>query len=1322
MAASQDLDAPLIFNNLLLTFKSFTRSTFVPMKIPMMKKFYTLALMAFSVFAFATNHAVSVVNTSFSPASISVAQGDTVTWTQVNGTHNVNGSMATFSNNPASFGNGAAASGTWSYQYVFALPGTYQYQCDPHASSMQGTITVTASASPCSDFFISEYVEGSSNNKALEIFNPTSSAKNMGGYTLALFSNVATSTTNTFVFPSWITIPAGGTYVIAHAQGAAGLLAVADTNYGYPNVVSYNGNDAVVLLDPNNDTLDIIGIVGINPGSNWTVGSGATNEYTLERMSSVTKGQLDWTIGATEWTVYPQNTFTQLGSHTSVCGGATPSYNMIGDYTTEDANGVADSLSAYAHFIGVITSIDYDGNAGYSFYMHDGTGGINVYKSSDIGTYTSPMMGDSIEVYGSILQYNGLTELVPDTLNLLATGASIMAPTVSSSLGEPEESELVRYNNMTLVTPTQWSNTGSGFNVDITDGNNTYIMRIDADCSIFGTAVPTGLIDVIGIGSQFDNSSPYTSGYQIFPRITSDIIASSTSTGNADAIADYTTVDANGVVDSLAAYAHFIGTVTSIDFDGNAGYSLYMHDGTGGVNIYKSTDLGAYTSPMMGDSIEVYGSILQYNGLTELVPDTLNLIATGTSIIPAAVSSVLGEAQESELVRYNNMTIVTPSQWTNSGSGFNVDITDGSSTYAMRIDADCNLYGTSAPTGMFDVIGIGSQFDNSNPYTSGYQLFPRDTNDLIPVVATSPSIRFAVGASQVLEGNVTHDLHLVINPVLTSASTVTLHHSAGAGFVVGTDATFSPSISATGTTLTVPANTDTLTISITLVDDVFTEGDEHIDFILDNVGSGLMIGTVDSTRFTIIDNDIVIPTYTIPQIKGQDANGVSDSAGVYCKLNGIVLGVNTQSSSTGNVAFTIHDGTVGYGVFSPSSANHNYSVNEGDIVRITGTIGQFNGLAQINADSIAVVGTGATLPTPNIIVALDESTENDLIRMNNVMVVNPAQWTNAGSGFNVDITDGTNTLQLRIDADVDLYSQPCPVGIFDVVGIGGQYDNSSPYTSGYQMLPRYIADVIFPTPMSYDLAVTEIMAGSNDPNSNVSDDWFEILNYGSTSVNLDGFSWDDNSLAPGTSVFQNVTIAPGEAIVIWAGTQANEADFAAAWSLTSTNVQIISSDELVNSAYPSLSSSSDIVALYDTSSTPIEICNAEYTNTMAGHSVEFDTNCTYLGNAALGARGAYTSTGSDVGSPGNQTIGLGEPRMENIALYPNPATSTVTLTLPMDGLKSVRMVNALGQTVVSKQTTGQQLTFALDGMKAGIYMVRIQSENGQRTLRMIVQH
>lgn len=1291
----------------------------------MMKKITSLALWMTAVCAFAANHAVSVVNNSYSPATLAITVGDTVTWTQVNGVHNVNGSISTFSSNPASFGNGAAAGGTWTYQYVFTTAGTYQYQCDPHSSFMTGTITVTAApttTSPCSDFFISEYVEGSSNNKALEIYNPTGAAKSIAGYTLTLFSNGATTTTNTFVFPAGTTIPAHGTYVIAHGSGAAALLAVADTSYGYPNVVSYNGDDAVVLLTPTNDTLDIIGIVGVDPGSNWTVGSGATNEHTLVRKVTVEKGQLDWAIGATEWDVYPQNTFTQLGAHTSNCANTPPAYDMIGDYTSVDANGVADSLTAYAHFIGTVFTIDYDGNAGYSFYIHDGTGGINVYKSSDLGSYTAPTRGDSIEVYGTIIQYNGLTEIAPDTINVLATGAPIQSASVTTTLGEAQESELIRLNNVSLATPSQWTNSGSGFNVDVTDGTTTYVVRIDADCNLYGTAAPTGSFDLVGVGSQFDNSSPYTSGYQLFPRDTNDIIVGGTVVSNIDPIAPYKSVNASGVADSLGVSARFRGTVFTIDFDGNAGYSLYIHDGTGGMNVYKSTDIGSYTAPMMGDYIEVYGTIAQFNGLTELIPDSLTLVSTGSAIQTPALPTNLGEAQESELVRFNNMSLVTPSQWTNTGSGFNVDITDGSNTYAMRIDADCNLYGTAAPTGLFDVIGVGSQYDNSSPYTSGYQLFPRDTADIIPVVATNPSIRFAMAAQSALEGNVTETIHLVINPTYASASTVTIRHNAGAGFVVGTDATFSPSISATGTSITVPANADTVTLSITLIDDAVTEGDESIDLLIDAAGVGLQIGAIDSMRFTIIDNDIIIPTYTIPQIKGQDANGVNDSNGVYCKVIGTVLGVNTQSASTGNVAFTIHDGNVGFGVFSPGSSNHGYSVNEGDVVRIIGTIGQFNGLAQVNADSIAVVSTGAALPTPTAIVALDESTESDLLRMNNVTIVNPAQWTNAGSGFNVDITDGTNTIQLRIDADVDLYSQPCPVGTFDVVGIGGQYDNSSPYTSGYQMLPRYIADVIFPTPMSYDLAVTEIMAGSNDPNSNVSDDWFEILNYGSTAVNLDGFSWDDNSLAAGTSTFQNVTIAPGEAIVVWAGVQANEGDFKAAWGISNTSVQIISSDELVNGAYPSLSSSSDVVVLFDTSANPIEICKAEYTSTLAGRSVEFDTNCTYLGNATVGVRGAYTSTGTDVGSPGNQTISVGENTLEKVRLYPNPAGTVATLKLPMDGSKTVTVLNTLGQPVLTQRTSSNELQMNVASMKSGIYMVRIQSEAGQRTLRLVVQH
>ncbi|MGB0311618.1 MAG: hypothetical protein ACPGCW_03600, partial [Schleiferiaceae bacterium] len=78
------------------------------------------------------------------------------------------------------------------------------------------------------------------------------------------------------------------------------------------------------------------------------------------------------------------------------------------------------------------------------------------------------------------------------------------------------------------------------------------------------------------------------------------------------------------------------------------------------------------------------------------------------------------------------------------------------------------------------------------------------------------------------------------------------------------------------------------------------------------------------------------------------------------------------------------------------------------------------------------------------------------------------------------------------------------------VGIGGQYDWSAPHDEGYQLLPRYIADI---TPAAAvwvpEIVVSEIMAGSNSTGYNA--DWFEIYNYGDTVVNIGGFSWDDES-------------------------------------------------------------------------------------------------------------------------------------------------------------------------------------------------------------------
>lgn len=90
-----------------------------------------------------TTHFVTASGMSFSPNSLTIEVGDSVSFTNTSGTHNVNGTQATFPANPASFGN---AIGTgWTYGFKFTLAGTYSYKCDVHAAMTATIVVVDAS-------------------------------------------------------------------------------------------------------------------------------------------------------------------------------------------------------------------------------------------------------------------------------------------------------------------------------------------------------------------------------------------------------------------------------------------------------------------------------------------------------------------------------------------------------------------------------------------------------------------------------------------------------------------------------------------------------------------------------------------------------------------------------------------------------------------------------------------------------------------------------------------------------------------------------------------------------------------------------------------------------------------------------------------------------------------------------------------------------------------------------------------------------------------------------------------------------------------------
>ena len=90
------------------------------------------------------SHTVNTQGMTFVPQISTITVGDTVTFINTGGFHNVNGSLASFPGNPQGFANvgGVVSPGVMLSNFVFGIPGTYNYQCDPHIPGMVGTIIV----------------------------------------------------------------------------------------------------------------------------------------------------------------------------------------------------------------------------------------------------------------------------------------------------------------------------------------------------------------------------------------------------------------------------------------------------------------------------------------------------------------------------------------------------------------------------------------------------------------------------------------------------------------------------------------------------------------------------------------------------------------------------------------------------------------------------------------------------------------------------------------------------------------------------------------------------------------------------------------------------------------------------------------------------------------------------------------------------------------------------------------------------------------------------------------------------------------------------
>ncbi|MCD9853448.1 lamin tail domain-containing protein [Epilithonimonas sp. JDS] len=218
-----------------------------------------------------------------------------------------------------------------------AVAGATGYKLDVY-KKVTGTAT---------DLLISEYVEGTSNNRYLEIFNGTGISVNLSNYKLRLYANGSTISTD---------VTLSGTLannaVVVYKNSAATTYSGTAVNNA---AVNFNGNDAVELYKiSSNSSVDIFGKIGEDPGTAWTATGFSTADKTLVRNSNIASGvnanpASGFPTLATQWTQYNVDVVSNLGSHTfnAIANNYILQNENVGNVTSYNVTGLQPNTQYY---------------------------------------------------------------------------------------------------------------------------------------------------------------------------------------------------------------------------------------------------------------------------------------------------------------------------------------------------------------------------------------------------------------------------------------------------------------------------------------------------------------------------------------------------------------------------------------------------------------------------------------------------------------------------------------------------------------------------------------------------------------------------------------------------------------------------------------------------------------------------------------------------------------------------------------------------------------------------------------------------------------
>ena len=535
------------------------------------------------------------------------------------------------------------------------------------------------------DLFFSEYAEGSSNNKYLEIFNPTNADISLDGYAFPSVSNAPTTPGeleywNTFT-PGAI-VPAGGFYIVSHGSADPSILALANQNHTYLS----NGDDGYALVQGIETDFVVLDVIGQNitdldyadPGSGWDVAgvTEATKDHVLVRKPSVINGNTDWALSAgtdeasSEWIVMPIDTWTDLGIHTFT-GSCGP---VVSGCTNENATNYDATANEDDGSCTFANACNLEGTevAASSFAF------VPADLTVDIGTLVFWVNnGGTHDVNGAIDTQTGLSFENPESFGL----ASVFGDAAGVCIG-----------SHTFTIPGVYS----------------------YDCSI-GSHAALGMVGTItvGVGGCTDAVAPNYNEAADFD--------------DGSCVASPYTLIADIQIGQETALFEGVAVLTSGIVTGVYGGRATIQDGAG---AYSGIWIdGSNVALQVGDAVDVSATVAENFGLTQLTSPSVTINSQGNALPASEVLSTLDVSAE----QWEGVLVQTSGVVEDDALGFGEWSVNDASGAVVLDDAGFNAIAAGLTT-----VGASVQVSGSVDYSFGeFKIQPRDVNDVLLFGCTS---------------------------------------------------------------------------------------------------------------------------------------------------------------------------------------------------------------------------------------------------------------------------------------------------------------------------------------------------------------------------------------------------------------------------------------------------------------------------------------------------------------------------------------------------------------------------------------------------------